>query len=105
MTSTVTILGIAGSLRTDSYNRAVLCAAQHLAPADATIEIFDLQGIPPFNQDDEQHPPATVTALKTRIRAADAIYQRAAVGKLFRSKTDYHGGRAHGNHSDPQDEW
>jgi chromate reductase len=73
MTSTVTILGIAGSLRTDSYNRAVLRAAQHLAPADATIEIFDLQGIPLFNQDDEQHPPATVTALKTRIRAADAI--------------------------------
>src|SRR5436309_9706987 len=73
MTDTLTILGIAGSLRKDSYNRAALRAAQHLAPADATIEIFDLQGIPPFNQDDEQPPPATVAALKTRIRAADAI--------------------------------
>ena len=73
MTDTVTILGIAGSLRTDSYNRAALRVAQHLAPADATIEIFDLQGIPLFNQDNEQHPPAPVTALKTRIRAADAI--------------------------------
>ena len=73
MTDTLTILGIAGSLRKDSYNRAALRAAQHLAPADATLEIFDLQGIPPFNQDDEQPPPATVAALKTRIRAADAV--------------------------------
>jgi chromate reductase, NAD(P)H dehydrogenase (quinone) len=68
-----TILGIAGSLRKDSYNRAALRAAQDLAPEGATIEIFDLQGIPPFNQDDEQHPPVHVADLKTRIRAADAI--------------------------------
>jgi NAD(P)H-dependent FMN reductase len=68
-----TILGIAGSLRKNSYNRAALRAAQNLAPAGATIEIFDLQGIPPFNEDDEQHPPVHVADLKTKIRAADAI--------------------------------
>jgi chromate reductase, NAD(P)H dehydrogenase (quinone) len=73
MTETVTILGIAGSLRRDSYNRAALRAAQALAPAETTIDIFDLQGIPPFNQDEEQPPPAPVADLKTRIRAADAI--------------------------------
>ena len=73
MTETITILGIAGSLRRDSYNRAALRAAQALAPTEATIDVFDLQGIPPFNQDDEQHPPAPVADLKTRIRAADAI--------------------------------
>ena len=73
MTDTLTILGIAGSLRKDSYNRAALRAAQHLAPADATLEIFDLQGIPPFNQDDEQHPPAHVVARTARIRAAEAM--------------------------------
>ena len=73
MTETITILGTAGSLRRDSYNRAALRAAQALAPTEATIDVFDLQGIPPFNQDDEQHPPAPVADLKTRIRAADAI--------------------------------
>ena len=73
MTETITILGIAGSLRKDSYNRAALRAAQSLAPAGATVEIFDLQGIPPFNQDEEQHPPVPVADFKTRIRAADAI--------------------------------
>jgi chromate reductase len=73
MTETITILGIAGSLRKDSYNRAALRAAQSLAPAGATVEICDLQGIPPFNQDEEQPPPVPVADFKTRIRAADAI--------------------------------
>ncbi len=67
------ILGIAGSLRKASYNRAALRAAQQLAPSDAQIEIFELDGIPPFNQDEEAQPPATVAELKARIRAADAI--------------------------------
>jgi len=73
MTETITILGMAGSLRQDSYNRAALRAAQAFVPAETTIDIFDLQGIPLFNQDEEQHPPVHVTEFKTRIRAADAI--------------------------------
>ena len=67
------ILGIAGSLRQDSYNRAVLRAATRLVPDGAMIEIFEIDGIPGFNQDDEQAPPAKVTELKQRIREADAI--------------------------------
>lgn len=69
----VNILGIAGSLRRDSYNRAALRVAQTLAPDDAKIEIFELDGIPAFNQDDEMNPPAKVVELKARVRAADAI--------------------------------
>lgn len=69
----MTILGSAGSLRTDSYNRAALRAAQALAPAGVTLESFDFQGIPPFNQDDEPPPPGPVATRKTRMRAADAI--------------------------------
>jgi chromate reductase len=68
-----TILGIAGSLRRASYNRAALRAAQQLVPEDATLEIFELDGIPGFNQDNEAHPPAKVVELKARVRAADAI--------------------------------
>ncbi|HUI07647.1 MAG TPA: NAD(P)H-dependent oxidoreductase [Verrucomicrobiae bacterium] len=73
MASPLTILGIAGSLRKASYNRAALRVAQQVAPKDVTIEIFELDGIPPFNQDDDQHPPERVVQFKTRIRAADAI--------------------------------
>ncbi|MBZ5495224.1 MAG: NAD(P)H-dependent oxidoreductase [Acidobacteriia bacterium] len=69
----VKILGIAGSLRRGSFNRAALRAAQALAPAGAELEVFELDGIPGFNQDEEQHPPAKVAELKSRVRAAGAI--------------------------------
>lgn len=73
MQNAIHILGIAGSLRRASYNRAALRAAQQLVPPDATLDIFDLDGIPPFNQNEEQQPPVKVVELKTRGRAADAV--------------------------------
>lgn len=73
MAENITILGISGSLRQGSYNSAALRAAQLLAPEDARVEIFDLNDIPPFNQDEEQRPPSKVSELKTGVRAADAI--------------------------------
>ncbi|MGH9344292.1 MAG: NADPH-dependent FMN reductase [Terriglobia bacterium] len=73
MNNPLTILGIAGSLRKASYNRAALRAAQVLAPKGSKVEIFELNEIPPFNQDEETNPSASVRELKTRVRAADAI--------------------------------
>jgi chromate reductase, NAD(P)H dehydrogenase (quinone) len=57
MSKPVRIFGIAGSLRRMSYNRAALRAAAELAPEGATVEIFELDGIPGFSEDDEQRPP------------------------------------------------
>ena len=73
MEEKIRILGIAGSLRKGSYNRAALGAAVELAPANASVETFDLAGIPLFNQDEEKNPPERVALFKGRIRAADAI--------------------------------
>jgi chromate reductase len=73
MSHPVRILGIAGSLRRQSYNRAALRAAAQLLPEGATLEVFELDGIPLFNQDVEPNPPTEVTELKRRIREADAI--------------------------------
>ena len=73
MNKPVRILGIAGSLRRDSYNRAALRAATELAPEGASIETFELDGIPGFNQDEEQNPPPKVVELKKLVREADAI--------------------------------
>ena len=42
MADSVTILGIAGSLRKQSYNKSALRAAQELVPAGARLEVFDL---------------------------------------------------------------
>ena len=73
MNQKVYILGFAGSLRKQSYNRAILAAALEMVPDDASLEIFDLEGIPPFNQDLELQSPDKVKEFKARIRAADAI--------------------------------
>lgn len=73
MSEPIRILGIAGSLRRESYNRAALRAATELVPEGATIDSFELDGLPGFNEDDEQNPPAKVVELKRRIREADAI--------------------------------
>jgi len=70
---TVNILGFAGSLRKGSYNKALLRAAGELLPAGASIELFDLDGIAPFNQDLEGNPPEKVKEFKARIKSASAI--------------------------------
>jgi chromate reductase len=73
MSKSLHILGIAGSLRLQSYNRAALHAAQQLVPQGATLEVFDLNDIPPFCQDEERNPPPKVVEFKRRIRAANAV--------------------------------
>lgn len=69
----ISILGFAGSLRKGSYNKALLRAALEVVPADATLEIFDIEGIPLFNEDLEGTPPEKVKVFKEKIKAADAI--------------------------------
>ncbi|MCC6787129.1 MAG: NAD(P)H-dependent oxidoreductase [Hyphomonadaceae bacterium] len=70
----VRILGVAGSLRRGSLNRALLGAAIKLAPAGLTIDAFDLADVPLYNGDVEAAgDPAGVTAFKNAIRAADAV--------------------------------
>ena len=69
----IKILGIAGSLRKASFNKSALKAAQGLVPAGATLEVLELPDLPGFNQDNEKSPPAAVTDMKAKIRAADAI--------------------------------
>ena len=44
-----------------------------MLPDDATLEIFDLDGIPPFNQDLEMDIPIKVKQFKSKIRESDAI--------------------------------
>jgi chromate reductase len=48
-------------------------AAVELTPENASIEVFDLTPIPPFNQDWERDPPQIVKDLKAKIRVADAL--------------------------------
>jgi len=73
MRKQIVVLGFAGSLRKNSYNKALLQNAIGLMPRGTKLEIFDLEGIPPFNQDLETRMPEKVKEFKAKIRAADAI--------------------------------
>jgi chromate reductase len=73
-TDRMTVLGIAGSLRAGSFNKALLRAAVELAPAGMTIEIFDIAPIPLYNADVEAVGfPPSVREFRKRIAAADAL--------------------------------
>ena len=67
------ILAFAGSLRKNSYNKTLIRAAIEVAPETVIIDNFDLEGIPPFNQDFETNPPQRVKEFKKKIRNADAL--------------------------------
>ncbi len=73
----ISVLGIGGSLRKGSYNRALLRAAQELAPEEMEIHIFDndiLAEIPTFNEDVRQRgEPEPVKLLKQQMQQADAL--------------------------------
>jgi len=67
------ILGFAGSLRRMSFNKALLRTAQELLPEGSSLEVFDLEGIPLFNQDLEYDMPQIVETFKSKIESADGI--------------------------------
>jgi len=70
----LTILGIAGSLRAGSLNRALLRAAAELAPEGMVIELFDLAPVPLYNGDVEAGgDPPGVASFKQAIAAADGV--------------------------------
>jgi chromate reductase len=71
----VQILGIAGSLRRDSWNRKLLLAAGELLPEEAELVVWDgLKAVPPYDEDDDVEPvPAAVAELRDAIKGADAV--------------------------------
>jgi chromate reductase len=73
MADKVKILGFAGSLRKGSFNKMLLRAAVEVAPEEVELEVFDLEGIPPFNQDLENTPHEKVKAFKAKVKAADGV--------------------------------
>jgi chromate reductase len=68
------VLGVAGSLRRDSYNRKLLRAAGALLPPEVEfVEYEDLKSIPPYDADDEAALPEAVARWRETIADADAL--------------------------------
>jgi chromate reductase len=70
-----TILGISGSLRAQSYNTALLRAAQSVVDTEVTLDVATLHGIPLYDADLEQRDglPVPVADLKERIATSHGV--------------------------------
>lgn len=70
----IKILGLCGSLRRDSYNRAALRVAQHLAAPEAAIDIAEIGDIPLYDDDRREAGwPEPAARLCKQIAEADAV--------------------------------
>jgi chromate reductase len=72
--NTIRLMGISGSLRQASSNTAVLRTLQEALPDGASMELWPLDAIPLYNQDqDGPAAPPAVAAFKDAIAACDGI--------------------------------
>lgn len=74
MDKEVKIIGLTGSLRKKSFNRASLRATLDLLPSNTTLEIIDLSVLPFFNEDVEAiKDPAAVETFKEKMHESDGF--------------------------------
>ncbi len=97
------VLAVAGSLRKESLNRALVRAAIRVAPPGMVIEDFALEEIPPFNQEMEERPPERVRLFKQEVAAADALLMATpeynfSFSGVLKNAIDW-GSRPYGNNS------
>jgi chromate reductase, NAD(P)H dehydrogenase (quinone) len=69
------LLGLSGSIRRESYCKAILETIREQVSPDVEVRNFDLEPIPPYNQDldNENGWPAPVRALREAVIEADGI--------------------------------
>ena len=71
MPDVLRLVTISGSLRSGSYNSALLRALPELSPPTVSYERLEWAGLPVLNEDDET--PPLVGELRERIRASDGL--------------------------------
>lgn len=86
--SQYTIAVIVGSLRKDSFNRALAGALIGLAPPEFTFKPVEIGDLPLYNQDDDANQAPAVKRLKSEIASAHGLlfvtpeYNRSMPGVL-----------------------
>jgi chromate reductase len=79
---------LVGSLRNGSFNRKMAKALIKLAPASLSLEIIEIGGLPLYNQDLDDKPPAVWTEFRERLKKFDGVlfvtpeYNRSVPGVL-----------------------
>ncbi|HXX81273.1 MAG TPA: NAD(P)H-dependent oxidoreductase [Thermodesulfovibrionales bacterium] len=77
-----------GSLRKESLNRKMAKALIKLSPDSLNLEIVEIGGLPLYNQDLDDSPPAVWTEFRERIKKFDGVlfvtpeYNRSIPGVL-----------------------
>jgi chromate reductase len=70
----LSLLGLSGSLRRASNSTAVLRGLQDALGPRAALDILPLHGVPLYNEDDDaEHAPESVRALRSAIDASDGV--------------------------------
>jgi len=70
----LSLLGLSGSLRRASSSTAVLRGLQDALGPRGALNIFPLHGMPLYNEDDDgEHAPESVRALRSAIEASDGV--------------------------------
>ncbi len=62
-----------GSLRKESFNRKIAMELIKLAPSSLKLEIVEIGGLPIYNQDTDENPPAVYTQFRQRLRDFDGV--------------------------------
>ena len=72
--SPIKLLGISGSLRTQSYNSGALSVVRSVLPEGMAFDVASLADLPFYNADVEQRGfPAVVESFRSNVAAADAL--------------------------------
>jgi len=77
-----------GSLRKESFNRKMAKALTALAPESLKLEIIEIGGLPLYDQDLDDNPPAVWTEFRERVKKFDGVlfvtpeYNRSVPGVL-----------------------
>ena len=83
-----TVAAVVGSLRKDSFNRKMAHALAALAEPALGFDFPQIDGLPLYNQDLDNDPPAPWKEFRDRIRRVDAVlfvtpeYNRSVPGVL-----------------------
>lgn len=98
--SDYTVAVIVGSLRKASMNARLARALEKLAPPELKFQTIRIDDLPLYNQDDDDHPAASVQRMKDQITAAHGVlfvtpeYNRSMPG-ILKNALD-HGSRPYG---------
>lgn len=69
----IKVVTLVGSLRKDSFNRAIFNTAVEKCPEEMELVELEIGNLPLFNQDNEKDPPDVVVNFKKKIEECDAV--------------------------------